>query len=82
MNVELGTIEWIIGALLTGGAGVITYLFRSDRQQSKDLSEFKTHVAGNYVPRPEVNEMIASVKQQIRDSAEDIKDFIEAKIKS
>ena len=85
MNVDLGLLEWAIGGILTMGAMVSGYLYRelkeSDRELSEKLADFKTHVAGTYTPRAEIKEIVADLKREMREMAEDIKDFIEAKIK-
>jgi len=53
----------------------------------QNLSEFKTAVARDYAPRSEIDrkfemvrEDIRAVAQDIKDSANDLKEFIEAKI--
>lgn len=56
-------------------------------RNAKDLSDFKIEVGKNYVPRAEIDrkfemvrEDIQAVGQNIKDSAADLKDFIEAKM--
>lgn len=86
MNVDLGFLEWCLGGILTIGAMVSGYLYRelkeADREIGKELSEFKTYVAGAYSPRAEIKDIVADLKREMRENTENIKDFIEAKIKS
>jgi hypothetical protein len=84
MNVDIQVVLWGIGGILTAGAMMSGYLYRelkeADKTNTKELSEFKTHVAATYTPRSETDRMIDLVRQDIKNTAEDIKDFIDAKL--
>ncbi len=85
MNVDLGFIEWCIGGILTVGAAVSGYLYselnKADKEQADKLAEFKTHVAATYSTRSEMKDLGADLKREIRETADDLKDFIKATIK-
>ena len=84
MNVDIQVVLYCVGGILTGGAMISGYLYKelkdADKETAAQLNEFKTHVAANYTPRTETDRMIDLVRQDIKNTAEDIKDFIDAKL--